>query len=508
MDATIASIVISVLSLVILRYTIKLANRYWFRPKKIEKRLRELGFRGNPYRIIFGDAKDLVAMRGQLTSKPMELSDDITPRILPYQRHMAQKFGKKYFIWFGTKLRLTIMDPVLVKEILSRPNEFHKPNNDQMGRVLAGGLFSSEGNTWTKHKKILNPSFHMEKIKNMVPSIVEGCLEMMEKWNMSLASKESIEIDMVPEIQTLINNIMCKTVVTGQISEETKRIYQLRITVNQQSVKLAKFMFFPGWWHLPFLEVKTLKAAHEETQSLVKKMVTRRLEEMKTGASNQGDVLSLMLEAYQDEASGVSLDDVIEECRSFHFVGPESTACSQMWMLYALAKYPEWQERAREEVLQVFGDQKPKIEGQNQLKIVTMIIYEVLRLYPPTGMFHRAISKDTKLGDMVLPAWIQVTIPITLMHHDPDIWGEDATQFNPERFAEGVFNSKMQLLTFTAGPRKCTGQSMAMVTHKSVIAALLQRFSFELSPSYIHAPKHSFLLTPQHGMKLVVRKIV
>lgn len=82
----------------------------------------------------------------------------------------------------------------------------------------------------------------------MVPSIVESCSEMMEKWNMSLASKESVEIDMVPEIQTLINDIMCKTVVTGQISEETKKIYQLRIIVNQQSMKLAKLMFFPGWW--------------------------------------------------------------------------------------------------------------------------------------------------------------------------------------------------------------------------------------------------------------------
>ncbi|KAK1385819.1 hypothetical protein POM88_023554 [Heracleum sosnowskyi] len=132
MDATIASIVISVLALVILRYTIKLANRYWFRPKKIEKRLRELGFRGNPYRIVFGDANDVGLIRAQVTSKPMELSDDISPRVLPYYKHMVQKYGKKNFIWFGTKARLSVTDPVLVKDILSRPNEFRKPSNDHM----------------------------------------------------------------------------------------------------------------------------------------------------------------------------------------------------------------------------------------------------------------------------------------------------------------------------------------------------------------------------------------
>ncbi|KAF1001430.1 hypothetical protein AG4045_006302, partial [Apium graveolens] len=336
MDATIASIVISVIALVIFKYTIKQANKYWFRPKKMEKRLREIGFKGNPYRIIFGDSKDVDRMRAQVTSKPMELSA-ISYSVFYHITYICSR-SKKYFIWFGMKPRLSILDPMLVKDILSRPNEFRKPGNDQMGT-------------------------------NMVPSIVESCLEKIEKWNLSLASKESIEVDMVQEIDPLIGDIMCKTVVAGPISEESKRMYQLRIMMNQQAAKLARLMFFPGWWSLQTQEVKTIKAAHKETQSLVKKMVTRRLEEMKNGASNQGDMLSSMLEAFQDEASGVSLDDVIEECRSFSFIGKESTARPLVWMLYVLARYPDWQERAREEVLQIFGDQKPNVDGLNKLKI-------------------------------------------------------------------------------------------------------------------------------------------
>lgn len=57
------------------------------------------------------------------------------------------------------------MDPVLVKDILSRPNEFQKPRKDYMAHVLVGGLFTTEGNIWAKHKKIINPAFHIEKIK-------------------------------------------------------------------------------------------------------------------------------------------------------------------------------------------------------------------------------------------------------------------------------------------------------------------------------------------------------
>ncbi|WOH06833.1 hypothetical protein DCAR_0626262 [Daucus carota subsp. sativus] len=303
---------------------------------------------------------------------------------------------------------------------------------------------------------------------------------------------------------------MCKTLVVGETSEEITRIRELRDQVNEQAVKVANLMFFPGWWFLPTKDLNTLKSVHKQVEGLVKKVVTKRLGELKKGARSEGDMLGLMLEAYLDKTSGFSLDDVMDECRSFHFAGTEATARSLIWALYVLSKYPEWQAKAREEVLQVFGDQKPNAEGLNQLKTVTMILYEVMRLYPPTSMIHRAISKDTKLGDMVLPAWIQLSIPITLMNHDPDIWGEDVNEFKPERFEEGVFNSKMQSIffAFASGPRKCVGQGMAMVIDKFVIATLLQRFSFEISSSYVHAPKHAFLLVPQHGMKLVVRKLI
>lgn len=71
---------------------------------------------------------------------------------------------------------------------------------------------------------------------------------MMEKWNLSLASKESVEVDMWPEIEALTFDIMCKTLVVGRNTEETKKIYQLRIKVNQQAGKLTKLMIFPGWW--------------------------------------------------------------------------------------------------------------------------------------------------------------------------------------------------------------------------------------------------------------------
>lgn len=82
----------------------------------------------------------------------------------------------------------------------------------------------------------------------MVPSIVKSCLELTDKWNMSLASKDSVEVDIWPDIEALTYDIMCKILAVGETSEETRKIYQLRLKVNQQAAKLAWLVFFPGWW--------------------------------------------------------------------------------------------------------------------------------------------------------------------------------------------------------------------------------------------------------------------
>ena len=71
----------------------KLLNSIWFRPKKLEKLLRQQGLAGNSYRILYGDLKERAAMREQANSKPMNFSNDIAPRVIPSIHHTIQKYG-------------------------------------------------------------------------------------------------------------------------------------------------------------------------------------------------------------------------------------------------------------------------------------------------------------------------------------------------------------------------------------------------------------------------------
>lgn len=139
-----------------------------------------------------------------------------------------------------------------------------------------------------------------------------------------------------------------------------------------------------------------------------------------------------------------------------------------------------------------------------------MILQESLRLYSPAVMIARYLRKDTKLGELTIPAGVELVVPVSIIHQEKEYWGDDAGEFNPERFSEGVSKAtkgKLSYLPFGWGPRLCIGQNFGLLEAKVAVSMILQRFSLEFSPSYTHAPSFIITLQPERGVHIILHKL-
>lgn len=105
------------------------------------------------------------------------------------------------------------------------------------------------------------------------------------------------------------------------------------------------------------------------------------------GSGYGDDLLGAMLEACfvtehgekRDELT-LTMDEIIDECKTFFFAGHETTSHLLTWTMFLLSVYPEWQERLREEVFRECGNANPTADMLNKLKEVSWIPYPLLAI--------------------------------------------------------------------------------------------------------------------------------
>jgi cytochrome P450 len=119
----------------------------------------------------------------------------------------------------------------------------------------------------------------------------------------------------------------------------------------------------------------------KDMQASLMAIINKRKKAMMAGEVLNNDLLGILLESNKKEIQengnhknvGMSDQEVLEECNAFYLGGQESTSVLLVWTMILLSRYPDWQASAREEVLQVFGNQMPNIDGISRLKIVSIV---------------------------------------------------------------------------------------------------------------------------------------
>jgi PHYB activation tagged suppressor 1 len=333
----------------------------------------------------------------------------------------------------------------------------------------------------------------------------------MSEWEAQLAQTDAVEIELSSQFQELTGVVISHTAF-GSSYKEGRQVFLAQRELQNLAFSTVFSVQIPAFRYLPTeMNRRTSKLEKQVRVTLMDIIKGRLATKDTTGYGN--DLLGLMLEACtpeHGETSALSMDEIIDECKTFFFAGQDTTSHMLTWASFLLSTHPEWQDKLREEVHRECGDQEPNGDTLTKLKLVNIFLLENLRLYPPVSIIQRKASSNLDLGSFRVPEGTILTIPIAAIHRDREIWGEDAGEFRPERFENGVTRAAKHpnaLLSFSSGPRSCIGQNFAMIEAKAVVAMILQRFSLKLSPKYVHAPMDVITLRPRHGLPMLLKRL-
>ncbi|KAI4129454.1 MAG: hypothetical protein LQ338_002235 [Usnochroma carphineum] len=195
--------------------------------------------------------------------------------------------------------------------------------------------------------------------------------------------------------------------------------------------------------------------------------------------SGRRDLLTKMV-GLENKGAPMTDEEIVDELGSLLVGATDTTVTVATWMLWELAKHPDWQQRVREELREnriKFIEGVPTAKSIASLPILDGVIMESMRLHPAQAIGLPRIARydGNTIGGMEIPAGTTVSIQSRNVHRDPEVYPSPA-EFLPERWIEthgGTQEMKDSFIIFSKGSRACLGQYVALMELKFIVASLL-----------------------------------
>ncbi|KAM7277203.1 hypothetical protein ACFE04_019069 [Oxalis oulophora] len=480
-------------------------NEMWLKPQKLRSKLQKQGIRGPSPSFFLGNIPQIKAIKelDQANNKEAaSISHDWIPNLFPYLVKWQQEYGPMFVYSVGTIQHVCVADIEMVKEMNSCTSfNLGKPSylTKDRGPLLGHGIVSSNGPIWVYQRKIISRELYMDKVKGMVNLMVDSTNAMLESWESRIDDKVGVaDIKVDDNLRSLSADIISRACF-GSNYLSGKEIFS-KIRSLQKYLSMTSFGV-PGSRHSPSKINREIWKLEREIHSAILAVVKQRME-----SGQENDLLQMIING-ADNCSDMPISRdkfIVDNLKTLYFAGHETSSITASWCLVLLAMHPDWQTRVRAEVTDICKGSFPDVDMLRSMKLLTMVIQETLRLYPPAIFVVRSALEDIEFKGITIPKGMDIQILIGLIQKSPDIWGPDVHEFNPERFSQGVLSaskiaSAQAYMPFGVGPRICAGQQFAMIELKITLCLILSKFMFSLSPSYKHSPAYRMVIEPGDG---------
>ncbi|OAA72924.1 cytochrome P450 78A3 [Akanthomyces lecanii RCEF 1005] len=444
----------------------------------------------------------------------------------------------RFFMFFNQE-RLLAISPKAVADItVANAYAWEKPGSirSALSTITGVGLVTSEGDEHRRQRRHMLPAFNFRHIKDLYPVFWDKSREVVQSMTKSVnGGGDKLYVSHWASLATL--DIIGMAAMGRDFSAirdpENALVAQYTSVFEGQSILrvfLVLGLVLPQWLieEIPLKKIREFRDASRTIRRVCQELIEEKrakLQAQKADKTKQPDVdiLSIALESGQFTDEGLQ-----NQLMTFFAAGHETTSVSLTWAIYALCLNPAMQTRLRDEVrahLPSVDDASVALTSVDfdRLPYLNAVVNETLRRYPAVPVTGRVAIQDTTVLGVPVARGTPVTIPQWAINVDKKLWGEDAEEFNPERWLDsrdgaatlnntGGASSNYALATFLHGPRSCIGTAFAKGEFACLLAAWIGRFEFELVDKTLMDPdklkvKSGVTIKPMDGLHVVARVV-
>jgi cytochrome P450 len=412
---------------------------------------------------------------------PLEKFDS-SQDLLIWLSDQCKKFGTLFKASIYGSDVLVVSDPRYAHYVLRENWQNYKKGQaiKRVGLLLGNGLMVSEGEFWKRQRRMIQPAFHSDGIGALVNIITTANIKLLRKWE-DAAQKQGT-VNVTRDISVMILEVVLISIF-GDDYEQVAQPFSILSSETARDLQFAQSFRALG--------------------KIVVQIAAQRRKESRTCA----DLLGMLMES-RDRESGERMPDrqLVSEIMTLIVAGHETTAGTLNWTWYLLSEHVDVEERLSRELGSLPSVEVLEFRDFQKLAYTRQVIEETMRLYPAGWLMTRKSLREDNLDDYIVPAGTEIYISPYLIQRHPDFWMAPE-RFDPDRFGPEQDQSRhaLAMLPFSAGPRKCIGESFArieMQIHMAMIAKSLRLrcvggtiVEFEAGVNLRN--KHDFIMVPE-----------
>ncbi|CAN6484731.1 unnamed protein product [Victoria cruziana] len=384
--------------------------------------------------------------------------------------------------------------------------------NSAFSELLGSGIFNLDGKAWMTQRKIANAHVHSKPFRQFLARTTGRIIDEQLLPILASSARSGSAIDLQDVLLRFTFDSTCTAVLGENLRALSSGFPTVPFSKAIDDVMEAipyRYVLPESWQQvlrrLNLWKEKQLADAMVVIEEFIACQVNlRKLRRLKTN-----DLLSIYAETSDD---GTFLRDAAV---SFLLAGRDTSGNALSWFFWNLSKHPHVETRILQEQREILTrNQRGCLVPDDLDKLVYLhaALCETLRLHPIVPFGLKGVSREATLpsGDTVKPGTI-------ILYHNYSvgrmkwIWGEDCTEFKPERWIddEGRLRhetNSFRFMAFNAGPRTCVGREIAFVQMKLAAAAILLNFELRVEEGHHVLPKTSVILTMKNGLKVRVKE--